>query len=278
MTHSHVAGWSGTWCASSTAWYPGGGVCTRPAQEIWRRYRADLDVRSGPCSAPRRLPVDRVAISAVQAGVGRVEASLDVKDVTAGMRSRPCQVAGVVIMELLNGHVRSLRDGTGWPLGAIVADSCQRHRLVAREADLADPSIRYDPKRIPGRFATGSDAVLARTKSQHLLYRGQFRPTQNDATSPFEVAAARVMPQSRLSSGQGAVEVNWIHHVPDIRILHRARHRPTLWPGADCGTSFRPDGLGRVQPARAARRGQNLSSGRYGIGGRQVRPVIDCLF
>jgi hypothetical protein len=59
--------------------------------------------------------VDCMAVSAVQAGVTRVETTLEVDDVSAGMRCRPGQVALVIVTELVDAQVPALNvvAGTG---------------------------------------------------------------------------------------------------------------------------------------------------------------------
>jgi hypothetical protein len=95
------------------------------------------------------LPLDGCPLIVLQSARCRpasagIEAALDVNDVTPGMRCRPGPVAAVIVTELLDGHrwLPSACEPTG-VLGAVIADSCQRHRLAARETDLAGPSARY---------------------------------------------------------------------------------------------------------------------------------------
>ncbi len=99
------------WLADAAGPDAGTGLLQHPLVELAHRRRADLDVRPGPRPPARRLTVDRVAVGMVHAGVGRVEAPLDIDDVTVGVRGHPVQVGRVVITELL--HALHTASGTG---------------------------------------------------------------------------------------------------------------------------------------------------------------------
>jgi hypothetical protein len=109
-------------------------------------------------------------------------------------------------------------------LRAVVADPCQRHRLVAARADLADPSVLNASPCVLRGSSTDADASLAGAKSSHLFFCRQLRRTQNGAVPPLEVAAVGVVPQSGFRSCQSAVKVNRVHHVSDIWMLYGGRH------------------------------------------------------
>src|SRR5580658_4626853 len=81
------------------------------------------------------------------------------------------------------------------PLDAVIADAGQRHRLVARGTDFTDPPALSVVEGASRRCTVSSNAVLAGAQILHLFYGCQFRGTQNGAVTPFEVTAARVMPQ-----------------------------------------------------------------------------------
>lgn len=91
--------------AGAASRYRGAEVRAGPVLDVSCRCGTDLDVRPGPGSSAGGLPVDGVAVSPVQAGVGRIETALDVDDVAAGVRCRPGQVAPVIVAELLNAHL-----------------------------------------------------------------------------------------------------------------------------------------------------------------------------
>jgi len=61
----------------------------------------------------------------------------------------------------------------------------------------------------------------------HLFYGCQYRGTQNGAVTPFEVTAARIMPQPGFRSRFSAVEVHRVHHIPDIGMLYGPHHGNT---------------------------------------------------
>jgi len=108
--------------------------------------------------------------------------------------------------------------------GAVVANPGQGHRLVAGGTQPADPAVLPIRAATATRSTTSPDTGLAGTQSLHLFLGSQLRGAQDGAVSPFEVAAIRVMPQPRLVSCGRTVEVHGVDHVPNIWMLHRARH------------------------------------------------------
>ena len=75
---------------------------------------------------------------------------------------------------------------------------------------------------------TSLDTRLTSTQGLHLFFGGYLWGAKDGSVSPLEVAAVRVMPQPRFSSGGRAVEVHRVDHVPNVWMFNRARHGITL--------------------------------------------------
>jgi hypothetical protein len=116
-------------------------------------------------------------------------------------------------------------------LGTIVADPCQGHRLTASGTESAGPAVLPVVAATVARSMTSLDAGLAGAQGLHLFLSGQLRSAQDGTVSPFKVAAIGVMSESWLGSCGRAVKVHRVDHVPNIWMLHRARHENTLGAG-----------------------------------------------